>query len=105
MEGKQAIFEVWKLALATVVVVVLLMDIHSFSKNLSQSAERVADSYVKQSADVSDSAQEMAGILLPPESRKEYRELAVQAHRVLLQQMRASLQQYQREQGMVQRPQ
>jgi hypothetical protein len=100
MENKQAIFEFWKLSLATVVVAVLLIDIHSFSRNLSVSAERVADSYVKQSSDVSDSAQQMASILFPPESRNEYRQLAVEAHRVFLQQMRTSLKQYEREQGV-----
>jgi hypothetical protein len=91
MENRNAVFEVWKLVLLTVVALVLLIDLHVMFRSISSSADKFAESYVKQSDSVTNSAEQLTNVLFPPDSRKDYQRLASRAHHVLLRQMEDSL--------------
>jgi len=91
MTNEDRIFQIWKLSLITIVAGVLLVDLHVMFRSISTSADKFAESYVKQADSVTNSAQELADTLIPPDARKDYQRLASRAHRVFLRQMEESL--------------
>ena len=103
MDNRHPIFEIWKLALLTIVAAVLLIDLHVMFRSISTSADKFAESYVKQTDSVTRSADEMVNILLPPDARRDYQRLAARAHQVFLRQLEQSLNRAEAEQRQMSR--